>query len=147
MRQEPLPERGCSRLVQVIQAELSIPCYGLPWWLSSKESTCNAGDMCSIPGSGRSLQEEMAPHSNILAWRIPCSEEPGGLQSIVTKGQICWATEYAHRPGYAINQMISVTVWEHSLSLLGSIIQTSSVRNKLYLGWIKTWSVLWFCSG
>ena len=25
----------------------------LPWWLSSKESTCNAGDMGLIPGSGR----------------------------------------------------------------------------------------------
>ena len=27
---------------------------GLPWWLSSKESACNAGDLGSIPGSGRS---------------------------------------------------------------------------------------------
>ena len=25
------------------------------------------------------LEEEMAPHSSILAWRIPWSEEPGGL--------------------------------------------------------------------
>ena len=28
------------------------------------------------------LEEEMAPHSNILAWKIPWIEEPGGLQSI-----------------------------------------------------------------
>ena len=28
--------------------------YGLPWWLSSKESACNAGDPGSIPRSGRS---------------------------------------------------------------------------------------------
>ena len=27
---------------------------GLPWWLSGKESACNAGDLGSIPGSGRS---------------------------------------------------------------------------------------------
>ena len=26
----------------------------LPWWLSGKESACNAGDAGSIPGSGRS---------------------------------------------------------------------------------------------
>ena len=39
-------------------------------WLSVKESTCNAGDMGSIPGSGRLLEEEMATHSSILAWRI-----------------------------------------------------------------------------
>ena len=30
---------------------------GLPWWLSTKESTCNAGDMGSIPWSGRSPGE------------------------------------------------------------------------------------------
>ena len=28
-----------------------------------------------------SLEEEMATHSSILAWRIPWTEEPGGLQS------------------------------------------------------------------
>ena len=27
------------------------------------------------------LEKEMAAHSNILAWKIPCTEEPGGLQS------------------------------------------------------------------
>ena len=27
------------------------------------------------------LEEEMATHSSILAWRIPWMEEPGGLQS------------------------------------------------------------------
>ena len=31
---------------------------------------------------GKSLGEEMATHSNILAWRIPWTEEPGGLQSM-----------------------------------------------------------------
>ena len=28
------------------------------------------------------LEEEMANHSNILAWEIPQTEEPGGLQSV-----------------------------------------------------------------
>ena len=57
---------------------------GLPWWLSSKESTCNIediGDMGSIPGLGRSLEEEVATHSSILAWNIPRKAEPGSLQS------------------------------------------------------------------
>ena len=27
------------------------------------------------------LEKEMATHSNVLAWRIPWTEEPGGLQS------------------------------------------------------------------
>ena len=31
------------------------------------------------------LEEGMATHSSILAWRIPWTEEPGGLQSIRSK--------------------------------------------------------------
>ena len=31
------------------------------------------------------LKKEMATHSSILAWRIPWTEEPGGLQSIKLK--------------------------------------------------------------
>ena len=36
-------------------------------------------DVGSILGLGRSLEEGMATHSSMLAWRIPWSEEPGGL--------------------------------------------------------------------
>ena len=32
------------------------------------------------------LEEEMAAHSSILAWRIPWTEEPGGLQSMGSQG-------------------------------------------------------------
>ena len=47
-----------------------------------KESACNAGDLGSISGSQSfPLQEEMATHSRILAWEIPWTEEPGGLES------------------------------------------------------------------
>ena len=47
-----------------------------------KNPSANAGDSGLIPGSGRSLEEEMATHSSILAWRIPWAEEHGGLQSV-----------------------------------------------------------------
>jgi hypothetical protein len=33
------------------------------------------------------LEEEMATHSSILAWRIPWAEEPGGLQSMGLQSQ------------------------------------------------------------
>ena len=46
-----------------------------------KEPACNAGDLSVIPDQEDPLQEEMAAHSTILAWRIPRTEEPGGLQS------------------------------------------------------------------
>ena len=53
-----------------------------------KASACNAGDLGSNPGSGRSpgqedpLEKEKATHSSILAWKIPWTEVPGGLQSM-----------------------------------------------------------------
>ena len=31
------------------------------------------------------MEEEMATHSSILAWKIPWTEEPGGLQSLGSK--------------------------------------------------------------
>ena len=33
------------------------------------------------PGGEEPLEDEMATHSSTLAWRIPWTEEPGGLQS------------------------------------------------------------------
>ena len=38
-------------------------------------------DVVSILGSQRSLEEDMATHFSILAWRSLWTEEPGGLQS------------------------------------------------------------------
>ena len=58
---------------------------GFPWWLSGKESACVAavtGDVGLIPGLGRSLEEDMATHPSILAWRISQTERSGGLQSM-----------------------------------------------------------------
>ena len=45
-------------------------------------SSGDARDAGSIPGLGRALDEGTATHSSILAWSIPWTEEPGGLQSM-----------------------------------------------------------------
>ena len=90
---------------------------GFPGSSTSKESSCNAGGLGSIPGLGSSpgedigyplqyswvsvvtllvknptgsmgdlgsstLEKGMAAHASILAWRIPWTEKPGGLQSV-----------------------------------------------------------------
>ena len=50
-----------------------------------KNQPTNAGeirDTALTPMLGNPLEEGMAIHSSILAWRIPWTEEPGGLQSI-----------------------------------------------------------------
>ena len=47
-----------------------------------KNPPTSAGDVGSILGLERSLEKEMATPSRILAWEIPWTEEPGGLQSM-----------------------------------------------------------------
>ena len=76
---------------------------GLPDSSAGKESTCNAGDRrekekrVQSLGQEDPLGEEMATHSIILAWKIPWTEEPGGLQSMGSQrvGHD-WATEPTH---------------------------------------------------
>ena len=50
-----------------------------PGGSSGKDAACNSRDLSSIPGQEDPLEEGMATHSRILAWRIPWIEEPGGL--------------------------------------------------------------------
>ena len=56
--------------------------FGLPWWSSGKESTCQYRRLSLICGSGRPLEKEMATHFCILAGKIPSTEKPGRLQSM-----------------------------------------------------------------
>ena len=49
---------------------------------AGKESTCNMGDLGSIPELGRSPGEGNGNPLRVLAWRIPWTEEPGGLESV-----------------------------------------------------------------
>ena len=51
---------------------------GLPWWLSGKESICNAGDVGLIPGLGRSPG---GGNGNPLQYS--CLENPPGQRSLV----------------------------------------------------------------
>ena len=57
-----------------------VPSLGYPGSSDGKESACSAGDLGSILGWEDPLGKGMATYSNILAWRIPQTEEPGGLQ-------------------------------------------------------------------
>ena len=61
------------KLESRLPGEISITSdmQGFPDSSVGKESACNAGDLGSIPGLGRSPGEGKATHSSILAWRIP----------------------------------------------------------------------------
>ena len=78
------------------------------YWLSGKESACNAGNTGLISGSGDPQEKETATHSSILAWEIPWTEawqaQARGLKrtarDLVTKQQRWrsefYSTEWAH---------------------------------------------------
>ena len=75
-------EKGVMKIMSSSSIYLVYISWGLPKWLSGKESTCNAGDMGSILGQEDLLEKEMATYCSILAWKVPWTEEPGGLQSM-----------------------------------------------------------------
>ena len=69
---------------------------GFPVGSMVKNLSANAGDTGLIPGSGRYPGEEIATHSNILAWKIPQTDEPGGLQSMeLQRVRYDWAHTYS----------------------------------------------------
>ena len=74
-------------LIVVHRLTFSITCeiLGFPGGSSGKESACNAGDTGDM-GQEDSLEEGMVTHFNILIWRIPWTEEPGGLWSTASVG-------------------------------------------------------------
>ena len=49
-----------------------------------KNPPANGGDETRVQSLGREdpLEKEMVTHSSTLAWRIPWTEEPGGLQPV-----------------------------------------------------------------
>ena len=76
------PKKFCSKQQSSVCVCVCVcVCVGLPWSLRAKESTCNARDPGWKFRMGKTPPEEgMTTHSSILAWRIPWTEEPGGLQ-------------------------------------------------------------------
>ena len=63
----------------------------LPRWLSGKNPPANAGAIEMRVQSRVQkdpLEEEIAAHSSILAWKISWTEEPGGLQSTMPEKRV-----------------------------------------------------------
>ena len=62
--------------VSLLASQVSLVVKNLP------ANAGDIGDTVSSLGWKNPLEEDMATHSSILAWRIPWTEEPGGLQSM-----------------------------------------------------------------
>ena len=59
---------------------------GLPWWLKMVKNLPAMQEM-QIRSLGQEdpLEKGLATHSSILAWRIPWTEKPGQLQSMMSE--------------------------------------------------------------
>ena len=77
--------------IKEIFKEKIILTLGPLWWLSSEEPTCFQSLGWEDP-----LEKEMATHSSILAWEIPWTEEPGGLQSMGLQKSLTWLSNNSH---------------------------------------------------
>ena len=76
---------------------------GTEWRAQQVEVTCVVTDGNWVFGGAERavwLEKDMATHSSILAWRIPWTEGPGGLQSLASQRDgHYWATEHTHVHG------------------------------------------------
>ena len=67
----------------------------MPAMTTGSDGSCSAETQVWSLGPENPLQEGMATHSSILAWRIPQTEEPGGLQSMgLQRVGHNWVTNY-----------------------------------------------------
>ena len=89
------------------------------------------------------LEEEMATHSSILAWRIPWREEPGGLQFVGSQRvRQRWACMSMHLPDHLLNfplasQMLAGTVliWRfHWQEVAGGLLTQLAVDSVCQVG-------------
>ena len=105
--------------------------YG--WWASQaglvvKNLPANSGDkrdMSLITGRKDPLEKEMAAHSSPLAWRIPWTEEPGGLPSMGSESQT-QPSNWAHT-----HIMGNTEVFSHAD--LSAKWEDSIIQNHLYI--------------
>ena len=105
---------------------------GLPRWLNDKRMYLPIQEMrVRSLGQEHPLEKEMATPSSILAWRIPWTEEPGGLQAIGSqRGGHNLETEHAWT--YAR----TARVCKYALGCSGLPLPPGSLEN----GWPQDWS-------
>ena len=98
---------------------------GLPCSSDSKESACNAGWVQSL-GQADLLEKGIAIHPSILAWRIPCTEEPGGLQFMGSQRvRYDWATNTITTEQILLLLLIFVGSVKFSHSVMSDSLQPS----------------------
>ena len=112
---------------------------GLPRLLSGKNSSA-VQEMQETQAQSLSwedpLEEEMATHSSILAWRIPWTREPGGLQSMGLKEQdktewLNMHTQEIEIKSYWLEENIyKPSLWERTCNSLCEKLSKHNCKNR-----------------
>ena len=113
----------------------------LPWSSDGKEICLQCGRPRFDPwvrSPGEDPQEKgMATHSSILAWRIPWTEEPGGLQSM---GSLSW-TQLSD----CLGKRVRLPVQEMAVRSLGQEdpLEEAMAAYSSVLAWRIPWTEAW----
>ena len=146
---------SCSRYYSIHTPLFSLLVLGFLGVSVVKNLPVNAGDAVLSPGDP--LEKETATHSNILAWQVPWTKEPGGLQSTewqrvghnsVTKQKqidvlLLWSAETllpfrsVYSPTFKNTAVLSIssTYAEHHKA---NLMFVSTIEYDLRSTWVKT---------
>ena len=75
-----------------------------------KNPPANAADAVQSLGREDPLEKEKATHSSILAWEIPRTKEPGGLQSTGSQSQT-WLSKEQHTEHHSLAEPTLNVIW------------------------------------
>ena len=113
-------------------------CWASQVVLVVRNPPANAGDVRdvgSIPGSGRSPGGCHDTYSSILAWRIPWTEEPNGLQSIRSQRvRHNWATN-THAPVCMLSHFSRVGLFMIPLTVAHQAPLSTGFSRQEYWSW------------
>ena len=126
-----------------------LPCVGISWPHRASMVTHtvkNPPTMQEVQvqslGQKEPLEKGMATYSSIPAWRIPWTEEPGGLQFMVSQRVGCdWATNTQHRHSVNICGVFSPSNWR--VSTYKADDQYSSVGFRGQTEHWDAWAMAW----
>ena len=114
--------------------------FGLPRWLSGKESTCQCRRLRFTPSIRKNpLEEEMATHTSIVAWEIPWTEVIGGLRSMVLQKSWTWLSYYT-----AATYLLLWSICVGHLSIFNMIILLFLVFSVIFIIWLQALYEMFF---
>ena len=83
-----------------------VKCAHALWSVVGPFQYPNTGNLCTHNDQGQVNEEGLATRSSILGWRIPCTKEPGRLQSIgLQSGTLKRPSMHAHNARFSLHSL------------------------------------------